>query len=153
MEEPQIGSITGGGRYDKLISQLGGPDISATGTSMGLDRICEVISELNLLKQEGRESSSILITVFKESLLKESLSVFSLLRKSGISCEIYSDPEASLKKQLEYADKKRIPFVLIMGPEEIKKNTVIVKNMATREQFAFNRAQIFDWSEQLLRSQ
>ena len=153
VKEPEIGSITGGGRYDKLISQLGGPDIPATGTSMGLDRICEVISELNLLKQEDRESGSILITVFNESLLKESLSVFSSLRKNGINCEIYSDPEGSLKKQLEYADRKAVKFVLIIGPEEIKKNTVIVKNMATREQFAVNKVEIFDRYVQLLRSQ
>ncbi len=153
MEEPKIGSITGGGRYDGLISQLGGQDIPATGTSMGLDRICEVISELNLLKEEGRESGSILITVFNESLLKESLSAFSLLRKSGISCEIYSDPKASLKKQLKYADQKGVSFVLIIGPEEVEKKAVIIRNMATKEQFTIDKSQLFDQYVQLLRSQ
>ncbi len=153
MEEPKIGSVTGGGRYDRLIAQLGGPDIPATGTSMGLDRICDVISELNLLQREGKESRNVLVTVFNELLLKGSLATFSLLRKNGVSCEIYSDPKAPLKKQLEYADRKGIKFVIIIGPEEIEKNTIVIKEMATKEQFVVDKSKILDQYVQLLRSQ
>lgn len=134
MKEPKIGSITGGGRYDKLISQLGGPDIPATGTTIGLDRICDVISELKLFKERTKTTTQVLVTVFNESLINESLKNFRLLKEKCLNVEIYLDLGSSLKKQLKYADKKGIPFAIILGPKEMKDKMVIIKIMKTGEQ-------------------
>jgi len=134
VEKPKIGSIAGGGRYDKLISQLGGPDIPATGTTIGLDRICDVISELDLFKEEFQEQPKFLITVFNKKLLQRSLQVFSLLREEGISSFVFPDPKKDLNAQLSYANRKGIRFVLIVGPKEAKKSLVILKNMKTGDQ-------------------
>jgi len=134
MKEPKIGSVTGGGRYDKLISQLGGPDIPATGTTIGLDRICDVISELKLFKERTKTTTQVLVTVFNESLINESLKNFRLLKEKCLNVEIYLDLGSSLKKQLKYADKKGIPFAIILGPKEMKDKMVIIKIMKTGEQ-------------------
>ena len=134
MKEPKIGSVTGGGRYDKLISQLGGPDIPATGTTIGLDRICDVISELKLFKERRKTTTQVLVTVFNESLINESLKNFRLLKEKCLNVEIYLDLGSSLKKQLKYADKKGIPFAIILGPKEMKDKMVIIKIMKTGEQ-------------------
>jgi len=133
VEEPKIGSITGGGRFDKLVSQLGGPDIPATGTTIGLDRICDVISELGFLRGKLKSPVRVLVTVFDKNLVKESVKMVTQLRKNKIATLLYSDL-VSLDKQLKYADKKGIPFVLIIGPEEAKERLVTVKIMKTREQ-------------------
>lgn len=134
VEEPKIGSITGGGRYDQLIKQLGGPDWPAVGTTLGLDRICDVIIENKLWPDLSPTSTKVFVTLFDESLVESSLSLAKELREGGIITEVYLDPRAKLDKQLKYADRKGIPFVVILGPEEVKKNVVTVKNMTTGEQ-------------------
>lgn len=134
VDEPKIGSITGGGRYDNLVAQLGGPDIPAVGTTIGLDRICDVISELGLLKNKVKTSTQILVTIFSPETMEKSVKVVSRLRTVGINAELYPDPEAKLDKQLKYADRKDIPYSIILGPEEIVQNKVMLKNMETSEQ-------------------
>lgn len=134
VEKPKIGSITGGGRFDNLISDLGGPDIPATGTTIGLDRFCDVIKEVNLWPEVSPTPTKVLVTVFSPDYLKKSIEIANQLRDAGINTELYLDPEAKLDKQLKYADKKGIPFVIILGPEETKKKEAIVKNMKTGEQ-------------------
>lgn len=134
IEKPQIGSITGGGRYDKLISQLGGPDIPATGTTIGLDRICDVISELGLLKMVRTKEKTVLITVFNESFTEESLALNQFLREQGIKANIYPEPKDSLRKQIKYAEAKKIPAVTILGPDEIKNNQVSIKFLNSKKQ-------------------
>lgn len=132
VEEPKIGSVTGGGRYDNLISQLGGPDTPATGTTIGFDRICDVIEELGLIKSVDKKR--VLVTIFSPELVNKSIETTGFLRDRQIACELYPDPNTKLEKQLKYADKKQIPFVVIIGPEEASNNQVVCKDLKTGEQ-------------------
>lgn len=134
VEEPKIGSVTGGGRYDKLLKTLGGPDLPATGTTVGLDRVCDVIEELNLWPDINPTPTKVLVTVFSKELLAQSIQVAKMLRENEINTELYPDELVKLDKQLKYADKKGVPFVVIIGPEEAESNTVTLKNLKTKEQ-------------------
>jgi len=134
VEIPKIGSITGGGRYDKLLSDLGGPDLPATGTSFGLDRLVDVINELSLWKNIKKTKTSVLVTVFSEKLIDSSIEIVNLLRKSGIPAELYPDANTKLDKQLKYADKKDIDWVVIIGPDEVLKKSVVLKNLKSKTQ-------------------
>lgn len=132
--EPKIGSITGGGRYDNLIKSLGGPDLPAVGTTLGLDRICDVIEELNLWPDLSTTPTRILVTIFSPDLANKSIELSTKLRMAGVEVELYPDDRTKLEKQLRYASQKGIPYVAILGPEEIAKNEVKIKNMSTGEQ-------------------
>ncbi|KKW10687.1 MAG: Histidine-tRNA ligase [Microgenomates group bacterium GW2011_GWC1_49_7] len=126
------GSLGGGGRYDKLIEQLGGNPTPAVGIAFGFDRMVEAAQQLNLIPQ-GDTSVIIFVTIFDEKSQQMSLTIASKLRNAGIATEIFPDVD-KLDKQLKYADKKGIPYVLIQGPEEVKRGVVKLKNMATKEQ-------------------
>lgn len=139
--EPKIGSVTGGGRFDNLIQQLGGPAMPAVGTTIGLDRICDVIEELNLWPQVS-PASQILVTIFNQALLDQSLELVGKLRALDLEAEVYLDPAADLTKQLKYADNKKIPFVVILGEEEAAKNKITLKEMATGEQKTFTQSDL-----------
>ncbi len=131
--EYTVGSVGGGGRYDNLINDLCNVPIPAVGFALGFDRIVEALDELNLFPQNVHEASSkVLVSVFEETL-ENSLHVATLLREEKISTEIFPQT-TKLDKQLKYADKKGIPFVVIVGQEEVKNNTVTVKNMKTGTQ-------------------
>ena len=132
---PEYGtnSLGGGGRYDKLIGQLGGIDIPAVGIAFGFDRMVEAADKLNLIKL-GNLGTQVLVTIFNKSLLPSSLEIINKLRQKNISSEIYINPEDKLDKQLKYADKKGIPYVIIIGPDEVKSNQVTLKNMTTNDQ-------------------
>jgi histidyl-tRNA synthetase len=134
VEKPEVGSVTGGGRYDNLLKDLGGPDLPATGTTIGLDRVAEVIKEKNLWPDLATIPTKILVTIFSQELLEKALSVASMLRKEGINTEVFEDEEARLEKQLKYADKKDIPWAIIVGPEEAKAKKVVLKNLKTGDQ-------------------
>ncbi len=132
--EPKIGSITGGGRYDKLVQKLGGPDLPAVGTAFGLDRICDVIEELNLWSNITPTSTRVLITIFSPELLDKSIELSTKLREAGGGVELYPDDRTKLEKQLKYASQKGIPFIAIIGPEEASKKIIKLKDMKTSEQ-------------------
>lgn len=134
VEKPKIGSITGGGRFDKLISDLGGPDILATGTTIGLDRICDVIKEENLLPEVFPTPTKVLVTIFSPDYLEKSIEIAQKLRDSSINAELYLNTEAKLDKQLKYANRKEIAFAFIIGPEEVKNKTVTIKNLKKKSQ-------------------
>lgn len=134
VEKPKIGSVTGGGRYDKLLKTLGGPDLPATGTTVGLDRVCDVIEELNLWPKLKSTPIKILVTVFSPDLLSKSIDLAKKLRDTNINTELYPDDLTKLDKQLKYADKKGIPYIAIIGPEEVANNKVVLKNLKTKEQ-------------------
>lgn len=142
VSEPDIGSIAGGGRYDNLIGQFINHQIPAVGTTLGLDRICDVITELNLWPNLQKSLTKVLVTLFSADLLNNSIDTINKLRKEGISAEIYLDKNTKLDKQLKYADKKRIPYVIIIGPEEVKKKVVKLKNMKTGEQKEISQSEI-----------
>ena len=132
--EPKIGSITGGGRYDELLSMFTGQTMPATGTTIGLDRTVDVITDLNLWSNLPKTASQVLVTIFNQELLIKSLEITKLLRQEEINTEIYLDPAAKLDKQLKYADQKGVPFVIIIGPEEVSKNLITLKNLVTKMQ-------------------
>jgi len=133
VEKPKIGSITGGGRYDKLLKDLGGTDSPAVGTTIGLDRVCDVIEELNLWPKILKTNSKVLVTIFSEELVEKSLEISQILREKNINTEI-SQSIKSLDKQLKYADKKGIPFAIIIGPEEMKENVITLKDLNKKTQ-------------------
>ena len=144
--EPKIGSITGGGRYDNLIKSLGGPDLPAVGTTLGLDRICDVIEELNLWSNISPTSTRVLVTIFSPELLDKSIELSTKLRMAGVGVELYPDNRTKLEKQLKYASAKSIPFVAILGPEEAAKNEVKIKNLSTGEQKCLPASELISFS-------
>ena len=132
--KPKIGSITGGGRFDNLISDLGGPDIPAVGSSLGLDRIVDCIIDQNLLPEITQTSTTkVVISVFDQDTFKKSIEITSFLNQSGINTLLYPQTD-KLAKQFKYASAEKIPFVIVIGPDEIKNNTVTLKNMSTGDQ-------------------
>lgn len=131
--KPKIGSVTGGGRYDNLIATLGGPDIPATGTTIGLDRICEVVKELGLFTTTTSPEDSALVITF-EDCVSYGLEVVQKLQEKGISAQIYLNPKESLRGQLAYASKIGVAKVYIAGSKEKEKGIVVEKNMKTGKQ-------------------
>ena len=123
-------SFGGGGRYDNLIKLLGGTDTPAVGIAFGFDRMVEGAEELGLI-QTDTTAPLVLVTVFNEQTLDASLSLSKTLRERGVNTEMFP-AMVKLEKQLKYADKKGIPFVVIQGPDEVKNNTVQLKDMRTR---------------------
>lgn len=126
----QIGSITGGGRYDNLTGVFGLKGISGVGISFGADRIFDVLNQLNLYPKETINGSKVLFTNLGEKEMMYSLPILSTLRKAGINAEIYPD-NSKLKKQMNYANNKNIPFVVIIGETEMNENKIMFKNMQT----------------------
>jgi histidyl-tRNA synthetase len=129
----EIGSITGGGRYDNLTGFFGMPDVSGVGISFGADRIYDVLNQLNLYPETSAEQTQVLFAGFGEKELCYCLPWATELRKKGVNVEIYPEP-AKIKKQMSYADSKNIPFVCIVGETEMNENKVMLKNMKTGEQ-------------------
>jgi histidyl-tRNA synthetase len=127
------GSLAGGGRYDTLIGQFTGVSEPAVGIAFGFDRMVEALTELKLLTEIPTQTQ-VLVTIFSADQLGSSLTITSSLRAEGINTEVYLDAGVKLDKQLKYADKKGIPYVVIQGPEEVTKNVMKLKNMATKEQ-------------------
>lgn len=132
-DDVEIGSICGGGRYDDLTGIFGLPDTSGVGISFGADRIYDVMKEKQLFNEQMQSTTQVMLVNFGEAEAKFALSVLSEIQKSGISAELYPD-SAKMKKQMKYADKKSIPFVLLIGDEEIKSGSYTLKNMNTGEQ-------------------
>ena len=131
--DAQIGSITGGGRYDNLTGIFGLPNVSGVGISFGADRIYDVLTELDLFPKELQSATQVLFATFGADELKYALGWAKELRTQGISVEVY--PEATkMKKQMGYADDKNIPYVAIVGGDEMAQNKVILKEMLSGEQ-------------------
>ena len=131
--DAQIGSITGGGRYDNLTGIFGLPNVSGVGISFGADRIYDVLSELNLFPEELQSATQILFATFGQDELCYALRWAKELRANGIAVEVYPEP-TKMKKQMGYANDKNIPFVAIVGGDEMAQNKVMLKNMTSGEQ-------------------
>jgi len=129
----QIGSITGGGRYDNLTGVFGMPGVSGVGISFGADRIFDVLNQLELYPKEAVNGTELLFVNFGEDEADYSLSVLTKVRAAGIRAEMYPD-SAKMKKQMTYANAKNIPFVAIVGENEMKENKVLLKNMLSGDQ-------------------
>ncbi|MCA6393984.1 MAG: histidine--tRNA ligase [Cytophagales bacterium] len=128
-----IGSVSGGGRYDNLTGVFGLPDVSGVGISFGVDRLYDAMEELKLFPKEAQVSSNVMLAHFDDATLRYSLNVANQLRESGISTEVYPDV-TKLKKQLDYANRKEIPFVVVVGTDEMKDGMLTVKDMDKGEQ-------------------
>lgn len=131
--DAQIGSITGGGRYDNLTGIFGLPNVSGVGISFGADRIYDVLTELDLFPKTLQSTTQILFAAFGDAELTYALKWAKELRQAGKAVEVYPEP-AKMKKQMSYADAKQIPFVAIVGGDEMAQNKVMLKNMTTGEQ-------------------
>lgn len=129
----QIGSITGGGRYDNLTGVFGLEGVSGVGISFGADRIFDVLNQLNLYPAEAQNTTKVIFVNFGENEAKASLKHIKALRAKGISCELYPE-NAKMKKQMGYANDNKIPYVAIVGETELANNTITVKYMSTGEQ-------------------
>jgi histidyl-tRNA synthetase len=136
-EEVKMGSIGGGGRYDDLTGIFGLKNMSGVGISFGLDRIYLVLEELNLFPQEIEETTKVLFINFGEEEALYTLKAISKLRTSSISSELYPDT-AKMKKQMTYADRRNIPYVVLAGGSEMKEEVYNLKNMKTGEQNKFS---------------
>lgn len=129
----QIGSITGGGRYDNLTGVFGLTGVSGVGISFGADRIFDVLNQLDLYPKESMESTQVLFVNFGERECEVCLSHLARLRAAGIRAEIY--PEAAkMKKQMGYANSTGVEYVALVGENEIAAEKITLKNMTTGEQ-------------------
>ena len=129
----QIGSITGGGRYDNLTGIFGMPGLSGVGISFGADRIFDVLNQLDLYPKETATATRLLFVNFGEAEAAYSLPILAQVRAAGISAEIYPDA-VKMKKQMSYANQKQIPYVAIVGETEMAQGKVMLKNMQSGEQ-------------------
>ncbi|HUP28502.1 MAG TPA: HisS family protein, partial [Chloroflexia bacterium] len=130
VDEPKIGSLGGGGRYDELMSLFSGRDLPTTGASFGMERIVDVMVDLNMIASRSTPSRA-LITVFDASVQSTgaSLGLASELRARGVPCEVYLSPGDKLGKQFAYADRLGIPFAIVLGPDEIAAGSATVKDL------------------------
>ncbi len=145
IEGYSAGSVCGGGRYDNLIGIFADKQISAVGFAFGFDRLIETMEELKLFPDD-LISTKVLVTIFparnasasvaggSPQFRDKSIETCSLLRAKNINTELYLDENYALEKQLKYADKKGIPFAVIIGPNEAEKEEVTIKNLQTKEQ-------------------
>lgn len=139
----QMGSITGGGRYDNLTGIFGLPGISGVGISFGADRIYDVLTELDLYPKALLSSTQLLFATFGQEELHYALRWAKELRAQGIAVEVYPEP-TKMKKQMGYADSKQIPFVAIVGSDEMAQEKVMLKNMSTGEQNLVDMPQLIE---------
>lgn len=145
VEEPKIGSITGGGRYDELIGSFSKQGYPATGTSFGIERIIDVMEEFDMFPTTvGKTVTQVLVTVFDAELAQESLKLATLLRQNGIRTEVYSRP-TRLSTQIKYADTKGIPYAVILGSDELEAGSVAIRNLASREQQVVPREALVEY--------
>lgn len=146
-EQVQMGSIGGGGRYDDLTSIFGLKGISGVGISFGLDRIFLVMEELNLFPEALGDTLDVLCINFGDAEALQSLKLLQKIRSFGLKAELYPE-NSKMKKQMAYADKRNIPFVVIIGESEVQKRSFVLKNMKTGTQ---NEYFIDDVSEEMFK--
>jgi histidyl-tRNA synthetase len=131
--EYDAGSVAGGERYDALVEKISGRKIPGTGVGIGFDRTLEALEVCGLIPS-FHIPTKVLVTVFSSELLIQSIKVANLLREKGVNTELYPDESTKLDKQLKYADKKGIPFAVIIGPDESKNNSVVLKSLKNKNQ-------------------
>lgn len=137
----QIGSISGGGRYDNLTGVFGMEGMSGVGISFGADRIYDVLNQLDLYPKEAVNGTQLLFVNFGEAEAAYVLPVLAQVRAAGIRAEIYPDA-AKMKKQMSYANAKMVPFVAIVGENEMKEGKIMLKNMTSGEQSLVTREEL-----------
>jgi histidyl-tRNA synthetase len=142
VEKPRIGSITGGGRFDGLVGRFSTQGYPATGTTIGIERIIDVIEELHMAPADiGQTAVQVLVTVFGPQTLQDSLHLVADLRNAGLRCELYYDADP-LGAQIRYALKKGVPFVVIAGPDELAAGQVTVRDLRQKSQVLVGRSEV-----------
>lgn len=141
----QMGSIGGGGRYDDLTGLFGVPNIPGVGISFGVDRIYDVMEELKLFPEEVQMGTQVLFFNLGEAESKKAFSLMQQLRAADIRCEIYHE-QAKFDKQFKYADKKQIPYAIIIGSKELEEDTCVVKNLKASEQQIIQQAELLQFN-------
>lgn len=139
----QIGSITGGGRYDNLTGIFGLPGLSGVGISFGADRIYDVLTQLDLYPAETNSGARILFINFGAAEAAHCLRLAAAVRQAGISAEVYPD-SVKMKKQMSYANAHKVPYVALVGESEMAEGKVALKNMETGEQQSLTIQQVID---------
>lgn len=142
--DTEMGSITGGGRYDNLTGVFGMPGVSGVGISFGADRIYDVLNTLNLYPNETLQSTQVLFVTFGQDEQDYALPLLAQLRKAGIRAEVYPEAGAKMKKQMGYANAKQIPYVVVIGSDEMASGVVSLKNMVTGEQIKVKADEIIN---------
>jgi histidyl-tRNA synthetase len=143
-------AILGGGRYDNLLSEVGGKKIPATGFAMGDLVITLVLEELDLIPEEIKSPpAAILVTVFDDQTLKDSLVLSGELRDAGFNVNCYPEVE-KLGKQLKFGDRSNAKIAVLLGPDEIQKDEVALKNLSTGEQKSVHRSQMVEMINKML---
>lgn len=137
------GSVLGGERYDLLIEKVSGKKIPGTGFGLGFDRTLEACADQNLIPNITT-TSKVLVTIFSPQLLAKSISTVKILRENGINAELFPDPEVKLEKQIKFAVKKEIPYLVIVGPDEAAAENVTLKNLSTATQETLALSQLPD---------
>lgn len=138
-----FGSIVGGGRYDDLTSSFGLPNMSGVGISFGIERILDVMESLDLFPILNASASRILFTYFSAEGQKQAFTYCNMLRKVGIKAEVYPDI-TKIKKSFEFADKKEIPFVAVLGEDELINNQISLKDMKNGDQKLISISQLIE---------
>jgi histidyl-tRNA synthetase len=144
-QEVKIGSIGGGGRYDDLTGLFGVPGVPGVGISFGVDRIYDVMQELNLFKEDVHTGTQVLFFNMGDVEGKKAYQLIQQLRKNGIRCELFHEP-LKMDKQFKYAEKKGIPFVAILGSQELIDGTCVIKNLRTGQQEKLPLANVINYS-------
>jgi histidyl-tRNA synthetase len=143
----ELGSIGGGGRYDDLTGLFGWKDLPGVGISFGLDRIYLAMEELNCFPEDARTGTQVLVAHFSEEEAPYAFECASYLRQNGIRCDFYPEP-TKLGKQMQFAEKSGIPFVLLAGKEEASRASVLIKDLATGHQLEMKLDQVVRWLDQ-----
>ena len=136
-----MGSIGGGGRYDDLTGTFGVPNIPGVGISFGVDRIYDVMDELNLFPADVETGTKVLFFNLGKDESRQAFMLMQELRSKNVSSEIYPE-QVKFDKQFKYAEKKNIPFVIILGSKELQEGTCIVKNLASGSQTFFEQSKL-----------
>jgi histidyl-tRNA synthetase len=132
-DNPQLGSVCSGGRYDSLAEYYTDQKLPGVGISIGLTRLFYQLNELNIVSKEASTTTKLLVLPLL-GLLKEAFGIATELRTKGISTEVYTDEASNIRKKLEYANKIGVPFVGILGEDEVKEGKITIKNMKSGEQ-------------------
>ena len=142
-KDTEMGSICGGGRYDDLTGIFGLPNVSGVGVSFGAERIYDVLLQANLFPEHSAETTKVLFVNFGENEEAYCLPLLSEIRKAGINAEIFPD-SAKMQKQMTYANRKNIPFVVLAGESEMQSGKFTLKNMESGEQTSVSRQELIN---------
>lgn len=149
--EANIGSLAGAGRYDGLVGRFSKQELPATGISLGLERIFEVIRELGLV-QTPSTVAEVMVAVFNQDTTGPALALTTMLREAGLNVDTFLEPNRNLGRQFRYADQKGIPFAAIVGPDEVERDVVAVKDLKSGDQVEVARDEVAGYLRERLRA-